>query len=417
MFFSEKGLLSKRANNLSTYNWPHSDIMNEIKNENNNLISTLAILPDTKEINTFNLEAEASKEGEYVAVRQVISNKETYKDYLKFFDWFLVKTGDQGVMFNESKNLLNQYLLNSSSFKIHKEWNLPDKSKLLLLRRNSLNTYLVKNDCNNIQPNLNITKIPQGIRLNLMAQGKLIRNSKILVDFNSDNFKTSANFSLANGSFHRDFNEEDCYLLTQEIIINLPENNLKDLNLKTRILDENGQIKNLKFLDNYFTIEDGLEDENLIKMANKISEVELLGNFLRRGEFKKLFNLVGVINQSDPNQIYLKDSEKIYSQRYIENRNIKDLYNVLICQILERKIVSAEETINLILKYEKFNGNAQIAKAIINIYLIDKKDARISLNKAKTLEKSEESREFMKIIEGLTYLLEFKFINAYRLLT
>ena len=78
------------------------NVREEIKKESINLISTLAILPDTKEINTFNLEAEASRQGEYVAVRQVISNEETYKDDLEFFDWFLLKSGYQGVMSNLS---------------------------------------------------------------------------------------------------------------------------------------------------------------------------------------------------------------------------------------------------------------------------------------------------------------------------
>ena len=89
-------------------------------------------MPDTKEVNTFSLEAEASRQGGYVAVRQVISNKETYKQDLEFFDWFLVKTGSQGVMTSEAKNLLNKYLLNSPSFITQKEWSLPDKSKVSL---------------------------------------------------------------------------------------------------------------------------------------------------------------------------------------------------------------------------------------------------------------------------------------------
>ena len=73
-------------------------------------------------------------------------------------------------------------------------------------------------------------------------------------------------------------------------------------------------------------------------MTNKISKVELLGEFLKKGEFEKLFNLVGVINQSDPSQIYLKDAEKIYFQRFLDNKNINDLYSVLISQILQRKV-------------------------------------------------------------------------------
>ena len=110
LLFTKNGLTANYFSDDSKYNWPHFEVVNEIKQENKNLISTLAVLPDTKEINTFNLEAEASMQGEYVAVRQIISNKETYKDDLEYFDWFLLKTGDQGVMSNESKNLLSKYL-------------------------------------------------------------------------------------------------------------------------------------------------------------------------------------------------------------------------------------------------------------------------------------------------------------------
>ena len=152
-------------------------------------------------------------------------------------------------------------------------------------------------------------------------------------------------------------------------------------------------------------------------MANKISKVELLGDLLRKGEFEKLFNLVGVINQSDPSQGYLNAAEKIYLQRFNDNKKVKDLYNVLICQILQRKVGIAEKTINLILEKDFSNGNAQLAKSIINLYLLDKKDARFSLNKAKIYNKSEESAEIINIVEGLTYFLEFKFINSFRILT
>ena len=152
-------------------------------------------------------------------------------------------------------------------------------------------------------------------------------------------------------------------------------------------------------------------------MANKISKVELLGDYLRKGEFEKLFNLVGVINQSDPKQVYLEDAEKIYFQRFLESENLNDLYNVLICQILQRKVDSAGKTIDLILENDFSNGNAQLAKSIINIYLLDKKDARSSINNAKIFQKSEESSEITNIVEGLTYLLELKFNNGFKLIT
>ena len=47
-----------------------------------------------------------------------------------------------------------------------------------------------------------------------------------------------------------------------------------------------------EYLDNKFEI-------------NKIDELEKMGEYLKIGEFDKLFALVGLVNQSDPNQEYL----------------------------------------------------------------------------------------------------------------
>ena len=45
---------------------------------------------------------------------------------------------------------------------------------------------------------------------------------------------------------------------------------------------------------------------------NKLEELEKMGNFLRNGEFDALFSLVGLINQTDPKQNYLKKFLKYY---------------------------------------------------------------------------------------------------------
>ena len=51
-------------------------------------------------------------------------------------------------------------------------------------------------------------------------------------------------------------------------------------------------------------------------MFNKIKIVEDLGILLKNGKFDKLFNLVSLLNQSDPAQNYLKHSERIYNYKY-----------------------------------------------------------------------------------------------------
>ena len=417
ILFYDKGLISNGLGKNSLYNWPHSEIIKEIKKVSPNIISTLAVLPDTREINTFNLEAEASRQGEYVAVRQTISNQNTYKEDLKYFDWFLVKTGNQGIMSNISKNLLNEYLWDNNSFLVHKQWELPDKSRLFLLRRMSINTYLSEKKCKNHLLNLDIKQTKNGINLSLIGDGRSIRSSTILIDFIGNDFLKSTNLSLANGLFHESFNEDKCYSLSQDIPVNFSNINSKNLVYKARILNKDGELIFFKNINNQLLLNENLIENDYLHMTNRISKVELLGSYLRKGEFKNLFDLVGIINQSDPKQIYLNDAEKIYTQRYKENKATKNLYSVLISQILQKKVDKANETINLILDKDKNNGNTYLAKAIINIYLFDSKNARLAINKTRLFDKSEESYKYLNIVEGLTNLLEFKFIDAYKLLS
>ena len=111
--------------------------------------------------------------------------------------------------------------------------------------------------------------------------------------------------------------------------------------------------------NNEIKIEQKLFESDYIQMANRISKVETLGMYLRKGEYKKLFDLVGIINQSDPKQKYLKNAEK-FMFKDIKKQRFKNLYSILISQILQRKISKAEETINLIIKSEYNNGNAYL---------------------------------------------------------
>ena len=102
-----------------------------------------------------------------------------------------------------------------------------------------MNTYLIKNDCKYSSSNLDIKKIPEGVRLKLISKGKSLKSSSLLIDFINEDYKTSTNISLANGSFHRNFDKESCYFLTQDIPINFNEQNKLDfIHSSYLILDE-----------------------------------------------------------------------------------------------------------------------------------------------------------------------------------
>ncbi len=421
LLVSNDGLIVKNLESNKKNNWPHYEIMNKLKKSNPYLVTTLAVLPDTKEINTFNLEAEAARQGGNVAVRQIVSNKNSYKKDLEYFDWFLVKTQQQGVMTSQSKQLLNEYLLKNSSFTINDEWNLPDKSKVILLRRRSINSSVNQIDCSFKNPEFDIKQINNGINIIFRGKGSVINSSNLMIDFKNKDFKKSTNISLANGLFAKSLKEDKCYFLSQEVPVDFPKNISSNISnnlfVKVRLLKKGGEIDYLENIIDNFLLDEKLIGTDYILMTNRITKVENLGKLLKDGRFEDLFNLVGVINQSDPEQKYLYNAEKIYLERYKENQTKENLYNILISQILQRKIIEAEKTINMIIEVDNNNGNAHLTKAIINTYLFNRKGSRTAIYEAKQKLNSEENKNILKIIEGINYILEMNFINAYKTFT
>lgn len=395
--------------------WHHGEIIKEISNSNKHSISTLGFIPDTKEINTFNFEAEAVRQNEKVSVRQIISNEESYKDDLKYFDWFLIKDKDQGIMTNKSKSLLQEYLTKNNSFVIQKKWLLPDKSIVSLYKRKNLNSNIFMNKCSLNDSTVDIKAIKNGINIKLKSKGEIIKGSNLLINIIGNNEKSFLNISIANGLFSKDFEDKACYLVSQNIPVkNIYEVLSSNKSINAQILNEGGYISNVRSNIKQNISRKGIDNENIL-FENKIDKVKLLGKDLREGNFEKLFNLVGILNQSDPTQVYLKNAEIIYSYRYKKDKIIEDIYGVLISQILQRKIYEANETINKILMVDSNNGNAYFIKTIINIYLLNSDKAEKALKISKQLPKSEETNNIIYIADGIINLMNLNLIKVFKI--
>ena len=145
---------------------------------------------------------------------------------------------------------------------------------------------------------------------------------------------------------------------------------------------------------------------------NKIKEVEKMGEYLRIGNFDNLFNLVGLVNQSDPEQEYLKNAEKIFKYRYqLNSNNYTYLYKVAISQILQRKSIEAANTLKEILKYEKNNPNIYLAKSVVDIYNFHPKKAEKNIQMASKLNNDENLISTINSIKLITNFLNFKIIK------
>ena len=176
----------------------------------------------------------------------------------------------------------------------------------------------------------------------------------------------------------------------------------------------NGQNNKIEMIKNVKNKSSAKETKDFSLRTNKIDEVNLMGNYLKNGEFDNLFNLVGLINQSDPEQKYLNDAEIIFKNRLsLKSTNLNDLYALAISQILQRKANPARQTLNKIITEENGieNENTYLAKSIVEIYSFDFNNANKSIAKSILLNSDKEVGITLNKIYSITKYL--KFINIF----
>ena len=388
-------------------NWPHKEIIEEVSNFSPYSKSVIAILPDTKELNTFNLSSEANMQNSNIYVRQIISNEKSYKDDLDRFNWFLLKDGEQGIMSNDSKLALSDLIKESNKFKNFKSWELPDGSKATLYKRKVMNESISIINKNFITPNLDLIFSSNGITANLKGSDEIIKNSNLLINARNNAKKYEINISypktinlfnknieiIKNVNFEDEFNFNKSLKFDSILITN------KNKKIPVKI---NKVIFNQKVN----------KDTTGQFQINKIKELEKMAEYLRLGEFDKLFNLVGVVNQSDPDQEYLKSAEKIFKYRYqLNNNNYDYLYKIAISQILQRKSIEASNSLKEIMKYEKNNSNLYLAKSIVDIYNFNPRKADKNIQMASKLNNDENLISTINSIKLISNFLNFKIRN------
>ena len=396
-----------KFDNTSKPNWPHKEIIEQVSNLSPYSKSVIAILPDTKELNTFNLSSEANMQNSNTYVRQIISNEKSYKDDLDRFNWFLLKDGEQGIMSNDFKLALSDLIKESNKFKNFKSWELPDGSKATLYKRKEMNESISIINKNFIPLNLDLIFSSNGITANLKGSNEMLNNSNLLINArnNENNYEINISFPkiinllnknieiIKNVNFEDEFNFDKSLEFDSILITN--KNKKIPVKINKVIFNQNVN-----------------KDTNGQFQINKIKELEKMAEYLRLGEFDKLFTLVEVVNQSDPDQEYLKNAEKIFKYRYQLNKNnYYYLYKIAISQILQRKSIEAAISLKEIMKYEKNNSNLYLAKSIVDIYNFNPRKADKNIQMASKLNNDEKLISTINSIKMISNFLNLKIRN------
>ena len=399
--------ISKNFEKNSIIYWPHKEIIEKVNGLSPNLKSVIAVLPDTRELNTFNLAAEAKLQDKNISIAQVMSNEKTYKEDIDRFSWFLLKDGDQGTMTNNAKQKLAQLIKKSDRFEIFESWILPDGSKASLYKRKRMNESVKLISNKYPLTTLDLFFNGNGLTINLKGNEQILNNSNLLINAKNKKNIYEINVALPKISNYANRNIE----IIKNIYLDNPIK-LKD-SLKFNALILSKQNQNFPILRKDLNYEENINPSFEKKFeVNKINELEKMGKYLKNGEFDKLFNLVGLVNQSDPSQEYLKDAEQIFEYKYkFIKKNIDYLYNIAISQILQRKSNEADRTLKELIKLEKNNSNLYIAKAIIDIYNFNPRQAEKNINLASKLNNDKKLYSTINTIQLISKIINFRILS------
>ncbi|AQL29772.1 MULTISPECIES: glycosyltransferase family 39 protein [unclassified Prochlorococcus] len=393
----------KNLEKKSIIYWPHKEIIEKVNSLSTNLKSVVAVLPDTREFNTFNIAAEAELQDTNIAIVQVMSNEKTYKEDINRFSWFVLKDGDQGTMTNNAKQKLAKLIKESNRFENFKSWSLPDGSKASLYKRKRMNESVSLISNKNPLTTLDLFFKGNGLTINLKGNEKILNNSNLLIDVKNKKETYEINVALPKISNYANRNIE----IIKNINLDNPINFNDTLNFNALILSKQNQ--DFAISSNQSTYEENINPSFEI---NTINELDKMGKFLKNGDFDKLFNLVELVNQSDPSQKYLKDSEQIFKYRYkVNKKNIDYLYNIAISQILQRKSNEAASTLKELIKLEKNNSNLYLAKAVIDIYNFNPREAEKNITLASKFNNNKKLYSTINTIQLISKIINFRIIS------
>lgn len=418
--------------------WPVEAIVATIRSQSPHQLSTLAVLPDHEFLNAFNLDAEGRRQQFKVAARQTLAPVDQLQDDLAGFDWFLLKGGHQGVMSDERQAKLSELVAHSAAFERAGQWPLPDGSRADLYRRRQLGLAVDPIDWTAGQPASLVASLqapvperleplePLGLTLELQGPSQQLASGLLLMEWRplaasapgtigTDAASPGAPSWRADhaigqgmvraqppGGQSRGRPSPGGLRIQEHLALQLPAQLAPGAyQLQAQLITPTGQVLPLKVSAPPIQVEAGTSKpmEAPPLAANRITVLRQLGQQLRAGQLDPLFARVGQLNQTDPDQVYLRDGAAISAARLRQDpRNLDDLYALALAQALQRQAGSAAATLARILPLDPTNPNALLGLGVVDLYRFKPGAAKPLLERAAQLDPNNETLRTLRIV-------------------
>ena len=418
--------------------WPVEAIVATIRSQSPHQLSTLAVLPDHEFLNAFNLDAEGRRQQFKVAARQTLAPVNQLQDDLAGFDWFLLKGGHQGVMSDERQAKLTELVAHSAAFESAGQWPLPDGSRADLYRRRKLSLAVEPIDWSAGQTPSLVASLqapapkpleplePLGLTLELQGPSQQLTSGLLLLEWRplaasapgtigTDAASPAATSWRADhaigqgmvraqppGGQSRGRPSPGGLRIQEQLALQLPAQLAPGAyQLQAQLLMPTGQVLPLKVTSPPIQIDNVTGQPTAVAplASNRITVLRQLGQQLRAGQLDPLFARVGQLNQTDPEQVYLRDGAAISAARLRQDpRNLDDLYALALAQALQRQADGAAASLARILPLDPANPHALLGLAVVDLYRFKPGAAKPLLERAAQLDPTNETLRTLRIV-------------------
>ena len=384
-----------------TAQWPHAEVVSTILNQAPHVTSVLGVIPNTAQLNPMNFDF-YGKLADFQVFGREVSLSEAAVDWdAQALDWFVAKSGEQGPDngTGQAKPRLQDQVAQSPDYAIAQTWPLPDESTLFLYHRR--------------QPMLTVTTLPGASEIAApsplslsvtVPQSSMAAGETWPVQYeiagNSAQLETGvlmltwkpldqAGQPMAGQGWTQDHGvgfgllkspnagSEERALevrVSERIGMPIPPQTAPGIyGLTATFLDrETGAVHPLALTSAEVTVT-ATSTEGTAAMSSLrpdlTSTLRELSLGLAAGELEDIFATVGRINQYDPYQDYLKQTEAAMAFRLANDPdNLHWLYPLALAQVLQQNAPAAADTLGRIAEITPENPHPWAYLAFVNLY-------------------------------------------------
>ncbi|MDS3862118.1 phospholipid carrier-dependent glycosyltransferase [Thermosynechococcaceae cyanobacterium BACA0444] len=410
--------------------YPLAEVAQTINSSTPYLRGNLAVLPNTAAVNPMNLNYFGQRENFKVFAREVGFQELGVEKDLDDFQWFLVKTGEQGVDHNfaPGKATLERLVVNSPQLAITQAWNLPDGSELKLYHQRQPQITVARKDSRDLQVGLKQVQVPEKVNpqqnipviYEVCGPWEQLKNGVLVLTWQNQTnlaWVHDHGIGLGNldaGQFPSRRQPEGNYCVQERLVMPTAANLTPGpYRLTATYLNRQTQA-HYPLNTTATTALDPTTAPIPAPTPDLVSQFRQLIPSLRQGQLDPVFGNLNRMNQADPTQDYYQQLAAAAQFRLqSEPNNLDQLYILLLTQVLQRQAPQAETTALKITELDAENPYAWAYLAVIYLYQWQGGKAQMALDQVARLNPNLSELKTLNIVAAI---MQLNLVQAWSLL-